>query len=191
MRIAPFALPLVPVLLSACGGPETSQGNNAQANISTIALAATRTPARATNSMVMLAAAPATTAQRSCTSATRAWKAIGKAMKALHRELDRGKPDIAVVRAPTRRWHRRRAKIPGWFPAGTGPEVGKTGAKPEIWQAARTDFVRQARRTSRSPHRRSMPPPVRRRQRDQGALRRPRQGLQGLPRQVSAREMHH
>ena len=30
------------------------------------------------------------------------------------------------------------AKLAGqaskWFPKGTGPEVGKTGAKPEIWQ---------------------------------------------------------
>ena len=25
-------------------------------------------------------------------------------------------------------------KASGWFPAGTGPELGKTGAKPEIWQ---------------------------------------------------------
>jgi cytochrome c556 len=25
-------------------------------------------------------------------------------------------------------------KASGWFPAGTGPDVGKTGAKPEIWK---------------------------------------------------------
>jgi cytochrome c556 len=25
-------------------------------------------------------------------------------------------------------------KASRWFPAGTGPDVGKTGARPEIWQ---------------------------------------------------------
>jgi cytochrome c556 len=34
-------------------------------------------------------------------------------------------------------------KADNWFPAGTGPEVGKTGAKPEIWQgsAIQPDFI--------------------------------------------------
>jgi cytochrome c556 len=31
-------------------------------------------------------------------------------------------------------------KASGWFPAGTGPEVGKTGAKPEIWKTPQ-DFA--------------------------------------------------
>jgi cytochrome c556 len=32
------------------------------------------------------------------------------------------------------------AKASGWFPLGTGPDVGKTGAKPEIWQN-QADFL--------------------------------------------------
>ena len=32
----------------------------------------------------------------------------------------------------------------GWFPAGTGPELGKTGAKPEIWQKPQ-DFAAKLR----------------------------------------------
>jgi cytochrome c556 len=32
----------------------------------------------------------------------------------------------------------------GWFPQGTGPELGKTGAKPEIWQN-RQDFATKLR----------------------------------------------
>ena len=40
-------------------------------------------------------------------------------------------------------------KVPSWFPAGTGPDVGKTEAKAEIWQkpqdfAARTRAFQQA-----------------------------------------------
>ena len=36
------------------------------------------------------------------------------------------------------------AKSPTWFPEGTGPDVGKTGAKPEIWQNY-PDFVAKDR----------------------------------------------
>ena len=35
-------------------------------------------------------------------------------------------------------------KANGWFPKGTGPELGKTGAKPEIWQNQQ-DFVSKLR----------------------------------------------
>jgi cytochrome c556 len=36
------------------------------------------------------------------------------------------------------------AKIPGYFPPGTGPDVGKTRAKPEIWQK-RDVFIEKSR----------------------------------------------
>ena len=51
-------------------------------------------------------------------------------------------------------------KASGWFPAGTGPNVGKTGAKPEIWQNPQ-DFAAKLRDSRRRP-RRSMPPRGRR-----------------------------
>jgi len=35
-------------------------------------------------------------------------------------------------------------KTSGWFPAGTGAEIGKTGAKPEIWKDPR-DFASKLR----------------------------------------------
>jgi len=59
---------------------------------------------------------------------------IGKANKALHRELDASSPNLAVIRGAARQIAGLSVKASGWFPQGTGPDVGKTGAKPEIWQ---------------------------------------------------------
>jgi cytochrome c556 len=59
---------------------------------------------------------------------------IGKASKALHRELDASSPNLAVIRAAARQIAALSVKASGWFPQGTGPDVGKTGAKPAIWQ---------------------------------------------------------
>jgi cytochrome c556 len=59
---------------------------------------------------------------------------IGKNFKMLTRELGGGSPNLATVRASAATIAGLSKKASGWFPAGTGPEGGKTGAKPEIWQ---------------------------------------------------------
>jgi cytochrome c556 len=59
---------------------------------------------------------------------------IGKAFKALHREFDSSSPFVPTVRASAVQVASLAKRSSGWFPVGTGPEVGKTGAKPEIWQ---------------------------------------------------------
>jgi cytochrome c556 len=59
---------------------------------------------------------------------------IGKANKALHRELTTAAPNVAVIRASAAKIAGLSQRASGWFPKGTGPELGKTGAKPEIWQ---------------------------------------------------------
>lgn len=58
---------------------------------------------------------------------------VGKTNKILNREL-KGTPDMAVVRNAAATMNGLARKASGWFPAGTGPDVGKTGAKAEIWQ---------------------------------------------------------
>ena len=58
---------------------------------------------------------------------------IGKNFKVLHRELDAASPNLATVRASAATITGLSKKASGWFPAGTGPEAGKTGARPEIW----------------------------------------------------------
>jgi cytochrome c556 len=133
-------------LLAACGGPETSQANNSQANISnTASPPATANASTTNNSMVMLAAAPSK-AQALAIMHERheGMETIGKTNKALHREIASGAPNLAVVRASAAKIADLSRKASGWFAAGTGPELGKTGAKPAIWQNPK-DFAAKLR----------------------------------------------
>jgi cytochrome c556 len=59
---------------------------------------------------------------------------IGKAFKTLHREFDSSSPNVATVRASADQIGNLAKKSSRGFVVGTGPEAGKTGAKPEIWQ---------------------------------------------------------
>ena len=67
---------------------------------------------------------------------------IGKAFKALHQEFDSASPSLPTIRTSAAQIAGLSKKSSGWFPAGTGPERGKTGAKPEIWLAQnKADFA--------------------------------------------------
>ena len=135
MRIALLAASAA-AFLSGCGGPQTSQANNTQANISNSASPpATANASTATNGMVMLAAAPSKDqALKIMHDRHEAMEGLGKAMKQLHRALDATPPDVNSVRTQTAIMASAAAKIPSLSPAGTGPDVGKTRAKPEIWK---------------------------------------------------------
>ena len=61
-------------------------------------------------------------------------EAIGKANRDLRRELTSDTPNMATVKTASSQVAKLAGKSSHWFPAGTGPELGKTGAKPEIWQ---------------------------------------------------------
>ena len=69
---------------------------------------------------------------------------IGDAMKILSREMKADAPDLAAVRPNAATIARLSQEAPGWFPPGTGPDVGKTRAKAEIWQRPE-DFAAKAR----------------------------------------------
>ncbi len=79
------------------------------------------------------------------------YEKIGKAMKAAGRELKATSPNLAVVRQSADTIATLAPRVPGWFPIGTGPDVGKTEAKAEIWQkpedfkAKAAGFARAAR----------------------------------------------
>lgn len=61
-------------------------------------------------------------------------EAIGKATKTINRELRGGAPDLTLVRLSAGQIAKLSRQASHWFPQGTGPELGKTGAKPEIWK---------------------------------------------------------
>ena len=61
-------------------------------------------------------------------------EAVGKANKVLRREVTADAPDLTAVRGAARDMAKLAGQSSKWFPKGTGPEIGKTGAKPEIWQ---------------------------------------------------------
>lgn len=65
------------------------------------------------------------------------YEQIGKAMRAAKKGLDSN--DVGTVRSAAATINELAPKAATWFPAGTGPDVGKTEAKAEIWQQ-RADF---------------------------------------------------
>ena len=65
---------------------------------------------------------------------------IGDTNKLLRREITSSSPFMPAIQSGAATIAGLSKKANGWFPAGTGPDVGKTGAKPEIWQNQR-DFV--------------------------------------------------
>lgn len=68
---------------------------------------------------------------------------IADAGKAIHRALG-PTPDLPGVRANAAKIVLESKAASRWFPAGTGPDVAKTRAKPEIWQNAE-DFAAKLR----------------------------------------------
>lgn len=129
------------VLLAACGGPETSQANNSQANIANNA-----SPPATTNNMAMIAVKPLPKAQALKVMHVRheGMEAIGRNNRTLRRELSSGSPSVPNVRSAAANIANLAGRASGWFPLGTGPDVAKTGAKPEIWQN-QADFTTKLR----------------------------------------------
>ena len=136
MRIVPIALFACTALLGGCGGPETSQANNSQANISNDS----RDVNQATGNLE--ARLSMGDAKKIMHARHEGMETIGKDFKALHREFDSPSPNLALVRTAAGQIAGLSRQASGWFPEGTGPELGKTGAKPEIWQPQnKADFA--------------------------------------------------
>jgi cytochrome c556 len=122
------------VLLAACGDSGTKKADSNQANAGNEAAVGSDVSANS-NAMVMPAAAPAEEdALKIMHERHEAMEDLGKAMKGLHRNLDASPPDINAIRLETSTMATTAAKIPSLFPPGTGPDVGKTRAKAEIWK---------------------------------------------------------
>jgi cytochrome c556 len=65
---------------------------------------------------------------------------IGDTNKLLRREITSSSPFMPAIQSGAATIAGLSVKANGWFPRGTGPELGKTGAKPEIWQTPQ-DFI--------------------------------------------------
>jgi len=124
MRITVLAVSAAAAFLGGCGGPDNNNASSPAAKTGP-----------ATNGMVMLAATPSKDqALKIMHDRHEAMEQLGKAMKELHRGLDASPPDANAIGAQTAIMAATAAKIPAMFPGGTGPDVGKTRAKAEIWQ---------------------------------------------------------
>lgn len=72
------------------------------------------------------------------------YQRIGDATKLISRHLKSDTPDLTAVQAAARTIATLAPQIPSWFPPGTGPDVGKTDARPEIWQKPEDFAVKAA-----------------------------------------------
>jgi cytochrome c556 len=61
------------------------------------------------------------------------YERMGRAMKGISRELKSEAPAAAEIQQHSATIAGFAPQVPSWFPAGTGPEAGRTRAKAEIW----------------------------------------------------------
>jgi cytochrome c556 len=149
MRFVSLVAACACVSLAACGGWKSGQANSAQGNISkdsrppATAKASEVTNAPASNGMIMLAVPLSKDRALAVMKARHdGMEAIGDATKAIHRA--QAGPDLPTIRANAAKIVQLSQQASGWFPAGTGPDVAKTRAKPDIWQNSE-DFASKLR----------------------------------------------
>ena len=70
-------------------------------------------------------------------------EAFGDATKKASNALKASSPNLDAIRDSATRIEALAPRLLSWFPQGTGPQVGKTRAKPEIWQKPE-DFALKA-----------------------------------------------
>ena len=124
------ALGLAAALLAGCGeqAADDSKGTN-----ELMPSAETRTGGTEPD-VPPVVAVDAETAKRLMKERHDNYERIGDAMKVITRELKADSPDLAQVRQGADTIATLAPQVPSWFPAGSGPEAGKTHAKAEIWQ---------------------------------------------------------
>lgn len=62
------------------------------------------------------------------------FEGFGRATKAINGELKGSAPSVETIRRHAAELHAQAQRLPGWFPAGSGPDAApRTRAKAEIW----------------------------------------------------------
>jgi cytochrome c556 len=130
MRLALFAVTASLITLSACGGSDPGQSGNGAA-------AADSAPAAPANPGAIPTQPPPNkeAALQVMHERHEAMEGLGKASKEIKRQLDATPTDISILRRAATAYYDMAPKMASLFPPGTGPDVGKTGAKPEIWKS--------------------------------------------------------
>jgi len=82
---------------------------------------------------------------------------IGDTNKLLRRELTSSAPFAPAVKSGAATIFNLSKQASGWFPAGTGPEMGNTGAKPEIWKNQKDYVYAYSQCSARQPARQPKP----------------------------------
>jgi len=119
------------IVLLSCSSSKSNQANAASNSVA--ASAETRTPPKLTHDQAL-----ALMKQRNDNM-----KAMGDAAGKVGKSFQSGSPDLNVIRQAAAQIASLAPKVVSWFPAGTGPDVGKTRAKAEIWQKPE-DFASKA-----------------------------------------------
>ncbi|MDB5693799.1 MAG: cytochrome c [Alphaproteobacteria bacterium] len=61
-------------------------------------------------------------------------KQVGRTFKGINDQLHAAAPDAKALKEGTEQLDKLAKQVPGWFPAGSGPDSGvKTSAKASIW----------------------------------------------------------
>lgn len=121
--------------LGACEDRARDLAGDAGSNSATVATAnATGNGTAASAAAPLGAPVPGDEAKRLMHDRHEGMEKIGDAMKLITRELKGDSPDLARVRRGAATIARLAPQALAWFPPGTGPDVGKTEAKGEIWQ---------------------------------------------------------
>ena len=134
MRLAMFVAALPLALLAGCGDRDAAR--NSQANVGNTAQVSKVGPLGAPLS--------GDEAKELMHERHEGMEDIGDGLKALKGALEASTPDLATVRKEAAEMAKVAPEVSGWFPPGTGPETGKTHAKPEIWQKP-DDFAAKIR----------------------------------------------
>ena len=119
------------IVLLSCSASKSNQANAASNSVA--ASAGSRTPPKLTHDQAL-----ALMKQRNDNM-----KAMGDAAGKVGKSFQSGSPDLNVIRQAAAQIASLAPKVVSWFPAGTGPDVGKTRAKAEIWQKPE-DFASKA-----------------------------------------------
>ena len=131
------------LLVSACGQKNDDRTNRSSTNAAAATAAAAAEP--------LGKAVSGAQAKKLMHDRHEGMEDIGDAFKIVGRETKSDSPNVSSIKTAAATINRLAQQSGAWFPPGTGPNVGKTRAKAEIWQkpqdfAAKDKAFQQAAR---------------------------------------------